>query len=374
MERLKQKLQQRLEEGNYRSLTVSENLTDFFSNDYLGLSRNEELKKIIEAKSNNLGWSNGATGSRLLSGNSQYIMFLESKLARLFQAESCLVFNSGYNANLSILSSVPQKGDTIIYDELIHASLKDGARLSFADRYSFKHNNIADLEAKLQKATGKVFVVAETVYSMDGDFCPLKELTQLCEQYHAYLILDEAHSTGVFGKDGNGLICEAGLHDKVFARIYTFGKGMGVHGACIAGSQLLIDYLVNFARPFIYTTALPYHSYASIESAFDYLKHNGTLQSRLKNIIAYFKLRFEQEINKKDILIGSDSSIQVLKIRGNKEAKELAAYLRSEGMDVRAILAPTVKAGEERLRICLHVYNTEEEIDILIRKLKDKVA
>src|SRR5436190_14573886 len=173
MESLRKRLQERKEQSNLRSLMLGKDLVDFFSNDYLGLARNKELSEIIHYEySSQQGNLNGSTGSRLLSGNNEYFVELEKFLAQLFKAESALLFNSGYNANLSILSALPQKNDTIIYDELIHASLKDGARLSFAKRFSFSHNDLTDLEAKIKKGSGQIFVVIESVYSMDGDFAP----------------------------------------------------------------------------------------------------------------------------------------------------------------------------------------------------------
>jgi 8-amino-7-oxononanoate synthase len=360
MDSLRKKLQERKEKGNYRSLMPGNGLTDFFSNDYLGLARSGELSDSVNAEYHKLhGNLNGSTGSRLLSGNHAYFMELENYLARLFKAESALLFNSGYNANLSVLSALPQKNDTIIYDELIHASLKDGARLSFAKRYSFFHNDLADLEAKMQRASGQIFVVIESIYSMDGDLAPLQEITSLCERYKAALIVDEAHSTGLWGKQGNGLVCEYGLEQKVFARVHTFGKAMGVHGACICGSRELIDFLINFARPFIYTTALPIHALISIKESFSFLTTNIHLQDKIRSNIALFKSGLHAtEVN----LIESSSPIQAIKIGGNQRSRDVAAAIREKGFDVRPILSPTVKEGEERLRICLHTYNTEKEI------------
>jgi 8-amino-7-oxononanoate synthase len=360
MDSLRKKLQERKEKGNYRSLTISEGLTDFFSNDYLGLARSRELSDSVDLEYHGLhGNLNGSTGSRLLSGNHEYFMELENFLARLFKAESALLFNSGYNANLSVLSALPQKNDTIIYDELIHASLKDGARLSFAKRYSFFHNDLTDLEAKIRKASGQIFVVIESVYSMDGDQAPLREIAALCERYEAALIVDEAHSTGLWGKQGSGLICELGLEEKVFARVHTFGKAIGVHGACICGSRELTDFLINFARPFIYTTALPLHALISIKQAFLFLAANIHLQEKIRRNIALFKSGpYGVEVN----LIESSSPIQAIKTGGNERSRNAAAAIREKGFDVRPILSPTVKEGEERLRICLHIYNTEKEI------------
>jgi 8-amino-7-oxononanoate synthase len=372
MDKLRKKLSERELNGNLRKLTCNNNLIDFFSNDYLGLAKSKDLSENIYKEYKSLhGNLNGATGSRLLSGNSSYFISLEEKLSIILKSEKSLVFNSGYNANVALLSSVPQKEDTILYDELIHASLKEGARLSFAKRYSFRHNDIADLELKIKKGIGDVYVVVESIYSMDGDSSPLTEIINLCEKHDAHLILDEAHSTGILGEGGNGLACKLGVENRIFARVHTFGKAMGVHGACICGSEDLINYLVNFARPFIYTTALPLHSLVSISQAFDFVRSNAKLQEEIVNKIKFFKSEFVKKSFSKEKIIESNSPIQVLKVPGNKEAKFLSDKLTADGFDVRAILSPTVKEGEERLRICLHIFNSEEEIKKLIASISE---
>jgi 8-amino-7-oxononanoate synthase len=362
------KLSERKAQNLFRTLKSPSGLLDFCSNDYLGLARSKELTNLINNKLEKLNLPNGATGSRLLSGNSVYTEEVEQKLSSIFKSESSLIFNSGYTANLAVLSSIPQKGDTILYDELAHACIKDGARLSLSNRYSFKHNNLEDLEQKLKKATGKKFIAVESVYSMDGDLCPLVELVKLAEKYDASIILDEAHSTGVCGVNGSGLATSLGLTSKIAIRVYTFGKGIGCHGACVAGDKNLIEYLINFARPFIYTTALPPHSIASIECAFDYLNNNITLQDLLKKKISLFKTHLHPSINS----IESKSSIQAIVIPGNEYARSVANNLQSKLFDVRPILSPTVPQGSERLRICLHTYNTDDEIISLTKALPIK--
>jgi len=272
----------REQEDRLRKLSVQENLIDFCSNDYLGLARSQELAQAISQKTGTIQpLRNGASGSRLLSGNNSYTEEVESKLAQIFKSEAALIFNSGYAANQAILSSVPQRGDTIFYDELAHACIKDGARLSMASRFSFHHNDLNDLERKIKKAKGKIFIAVESIYSMDGDQCPLAGLVTLSKKYNAFIILDEAHSTGVFGDEGNGLAVSGNFHEEIAMRIYTFGKAMGVHGACVAGSKKLINYLINFARPFIYTTALPLHAIVSIDCAFEFLKNHPGFQKEL---------------------------------------------------------------------------------------------
>lgn len=370
--KLQQKLLDRAENNSLRKLTVSKGMIDFFSNDYLGLARNNGLASAILTECAKWkGNVNGSTGSRLLSGNTEYVLKVEAELAALFRAERTLLFNSGYNANLAVLSSIPQKGDTIIYDELVHASIKDGYRLSFANRFPFRHNDPADLEEKLKKGKGDLYVVVESVYSMDGDTAPLSEIVDLCDRYGANLIVDEAHSTGIMGEGGNGMSCALGIEHRIFARIYTFGKGMGIHGACVAGSRILIDYLVNFARPFIYTTALPLHSIASVKCAFEYLSQHPELATALKSNIDQFKKGLPEKVIGSGRYIESESPIQVIMVPGNKAVKKIAEDLQARKLDIRPILSPTVREGEERLRICLHVFNTKEELHLLTQSLTE---
>lgn len=356
-QRIQDKLTKREQEGTLRKLSAHDDaLIDFTSNDYLGLGRSTELfDQIRDTTETLLPRRNGAGGSRLLSGNYASTEEIETTLAGIFKSEACLVFNSGYAANMAVLSSLPSKDDTIIYDELSHACIKDGARLSLASRFSFRHNDLSDLERKLSQVSGIPFVVVESIYSMDGDLCPLTELVAVAKKYHGIVIIDEAHSTGVMGETGSGLSVSLNLQDDIDIRIYTFGKAMGIHGACVASSRIVRDHLINFSRPFIYTTALPPHSLASIACAFEYLAKNVQLQSTLYDKIKLFKSTYKGN----NI---SESAIQPVIIPGNANAKKTAVKLREEGFDVRAVLSPTVKPGSERLRICIHTFNTDDEI------------
>lgn len=362
---LNDKLHKRKVQGSLRALTLPAGSADFASNDYLGLARSrplfERIRQVLEDQ--NL-YVNGSTGSRLLAGNSGFVLEAERSLATRFRAECALLFNSGYSANLSVLSALPQKDDTLLLDERAHASLKDGARLSLAKHFSFEHNNLDDLERRLKRATGRTYIVVESVYSMDGDECPLQQLCDLADRYEAVLILDEAHSTGVLGTGGNGMANNLNLSERIHVRIYTFGKAMGVHGACVTGSQSLIDYLVNFARTFIYTTALPPHSVASIRCAFEHLDDHPELQVQLQTRIKLFRDLYQGETH-------SRTAIQPVVVPGNEFARALAGRIQKHGMDVRPILSPTVKEGTERLRICLHTFNTDEEIMQLTKYLND---
>jgi 8-amino-7-oxononanoate synthase len=332
----------------------ADHLTDLFSNDYLG---------VAQWSSEN-SHSLGSTGSRLISGNRKRTEEIECSLADFYQQESGLFFNSGYDANLGFFSSVPQKRETVIYDELIHASIRDGLRLGLASSFSFRHNDINDLKDKISRAKGHVYVVVEAVYSMDGDSSPLEQLSAICESNDAYLIVDEAHSGGVFGTQGKGLVSELGLDDKVFAKIMTFGKAYGSHGAIILGSEDLRDYLINFARSLIYTTALSPHAQERINEVVMKVAEMDNEREQLKHNIQLFKSLVDGSSYQ---LIPSDSAIQCLVIPGNKEARALADKILKSGFAVKAILAPTVPEGRERLRFCLHSYNTDSELQELAR-------
>ena len=251
-DRLNKKLKEREANNALRTLTSVDGKIDFCSNDYLGLAQNEKLfSKVSEyLKGHNLT-ANGSSGSRLLSGNSELCESTEQMIADYYDSEAALIFNSGYDANLGFFGSVPQKGDLILYDELIHASIRDGIGMSHAQGYKFKHKNLAVLQKRLELASSHrlnnkgaaVYIVTESVFSMGGDSPDIKSMIALARQFGAYLVVDEAHAVGVFGKSGSGLLESIGLQHAVFARIVTFGKALGAHGAAILGSKDLIQYL-----------------------------------------------------------------------------------------------------------------------------------
>ncbi|WP_235853939.1 aminotransferase class I/II-fold pyridoxal phosphate-dependent enzyme [Mucilaginibacter terrenus] len=358
---LADKLNERKDAGMYRILKPENNLIDVCSNDYLGFARSHKMRDAILMEVNaHVQSLNGSTGSRLLSGNTTYAEGLEKEIANWHNAEAGLLFNSGYDANIGLFSSVPQKGDTIICDELIHASIIDGARLSYANRYSFKHNDLESLEAKLKAAKGNCYVVIESVYSMDGDTPPILQIQELTAKYGANLIIDEAHAVGLYPR---GLIAELGVQDKVFARVVTFGKALGCHGAMVLGSETLRNFLVNFARSFIYTTAASFHQLASVKIAYQMLTTADVLIAPLKQNIATFKNGIAE--SKSFPLLPSSSAIQCIVLNSNEKAREVAGALQEAGFDARPILSPTVPKGLERIRICLHSFNTTQEIQLL---------
>jgi len=355
------KIEERRAENNFRSLKIKKGLIDFCSNDYLGFARDNELKKRVEDElSAHPELPLGSTGSRLLSGNSEYAEQLEAFLANFHQSETALIFNSGFDANYGLLSCLPYKGDTVIYDELVHASIHDGIKKSKASSTPFAHNNTSELEQRLNFATGLKYVVVESVYSMDGDFAPLTEIAALCKKHNAGLIVDEAHATGVFDNRGEGRVQQLGLAHQCLARIHTFGKALGAHGAVILGSKDLKNFLINYCRPFIFSTALPFASLANIKCAYQYLPLVNKNREKLFHLIQLFKENLSPIDKFK--LINSDSPIQSIIVSGNGDVKNFAAQIEAAGFDARPILYPTVARGKERIRICLHSFNTEEEV------------
>jgi 8-amino-7-oxononanoate synthase len=380
---LAEKLQTRKQNNAFRQLPSNSNWVDFASNDYIGLSKS---KAVFDAThrflTDNKIQQNGATGSRLLSGNHDLYTITEQHIAQFHESESALIFNSGYDANVGFFGCVPQKNDFILYDELCHASIRDGILMGYAKSYKFKHNDGADLErliALCQEKTNErnnlseIYIVTESVFSMDGDTPNLTELAAISEKYNCLLVIDEAHALGAFGKNGAGLLQELNLASAVFARIVAFGKGLGCHGAAILGSQDLKDYLVNFARSFIYTTGLSPHSVATILMAYQHLETDSDGIQKLRHNIQYFNQQ-KTLLSLKPLFVRSKSAIQSAIVPGNDKVKTIANQLQQNGFDVKAILAPTVPNGQERLRFCLHSYNSEKEISEVLQLLGNFVA
>jgi 8-amino-7-oxononanoate synthase len=368
---LHNQLLERQENGLVRSLISVNQLIDFCSNDYLGLAKNQSLAHKIEADFNelksNLTSINGSTGSRLISGHSIQVEQFEKKCAEFHQAEASLLFTSGYDANVGLISSIAQKDQVVFCDQLLHASLIDGLRLSKAERKIFAHNDLLDLENLLREypiETPK-WIVAESVYSMDGDMAPLRELVHLKNKYNAEIILDEAHAGGVYGPNGNGLAVEMGIEKEIFARVITFGKAWGNAGAVVLGSQTLIDFLVNFARPFIYSTAPSPHHISSLSTTLTSVETQFDLRKKLKENIEFFV-----QHSKSSHWGPSKTAIQTFFISGNQHVKKKASALQKTGFAVKAIVYPTVPKGEERIRITLNSLTNKEDILALIKTME----
>lgn len=378
--KLLKKLEQRKTENSFRELPLTTgHLVDFSSNDYLGFARNQEVSKITASILDCQNCvENGATGSRLITGNHELYTNTEKIVADFYQCPSALVFNSGYDANLGFFASVPQRGDLVFYDELIHASIRDGISLGNAKAQKFAHNDFKNLEERIKKEKSKllpdaeIYVVTESVFSMDGDTPDLKVLSKLCENQKCRLIVDEAHAVGVFGVNGTGLVQALGLQNEVFARIVTFGKAMGCHGAAVLGDAKLREYLINFARSFIYTTGLPPHFLANVQAVHQQMANSNSL-IKLQENIAFFKSEIER-MGLDHRFITSHSAIHCLHMGNIEMAKNASAKLKEAGFDVRAILSPTVPLGTERLRICLHSFNTKKQIKDLLFLLKGLVG
>ncbi|RYM30776.1 pyridoxal phosphate-dependent aminotransferase family protein [Brumimicrobium glaciale] len=346
---MKAQLDLRTEQLNIRTLESHDGFTDFFSNDYLSLVEIPTPLHIIDKPGS----------SRLISGTTPLFLKLEKKCAEFFDDEAALAFNSGYDANIGVFSSIPQRGDMILYDESSHASMIDGMRLSLARRRSFKHNDLADLERKLhQQSSNNCFVAVEGLYSMDGDLAPLKEMQKLCDEYGAFLIVDEAHSGGVYGPEGKGYAKAQGIHP--FLRIFTFGKAFSSHGACVIGSQITKDYLTNFARSFIYTTALSEFTVARtlhiLENA-DFNKQQTLLQKNINHFNKIFS----------SFILTSDerSPIKILRLKDRKEIRAVEKELHNQRFGTVAVFSPAVPKEKECLRFSIHSYNSIEEIDKL---------
>lgn len=366
--KLQEKIIERKNTNAYRDLpeNVHQNI-DFISNDYLGLGQSELLFDETHQMllSNKLKY-NGSTGSRLISGNHKLYNKLEHLLINFYKSENALVYNSGYDANIGFFAAVPQRNDIVLYDEFIHASIRDGISMGIAKSYKFKHNNLNELDVKLDKITDlydNIYVVTESVFSMDGDSPDIEKLVSICSKHNVKLVIDEAHAVGVMGKNLSGLIAP----ENCFAKIVTFGKAFGTHGAAILCRSDLKNYLINFSRSFIYTTALSPHSIASIIASHQFINTINHTEILTKNI-QFFKLQLKK-MELSDLFTTSTSAIQSCIIKGNDNVKAIAKKMTDKGFLVKPILHPTVPKNQERLRFCLHSYNTDEEISALLQQL-----
>jgi 8-amino-7-oxononanoate synthase len=354
-------LQERETDGLLRRLKPELIGIDFSSNDYLGIAKRNAFD--IQKK-----WSKGAGGSRLLTGNSNFAEILEARIASFHGFPSALLFNSGYVANLGLFSAVANRNDIILLDEYAHASMIDGARLSNAKLWRFKHNDMKSLEEKLKRANGHVYLGVESVYSMTGEEVPLEQLVELTAQYGAALIVDEAHAVGVYGKKGEGRMAALNLQRKANAVVVPFGKAMGCHGAVVLGSPALRQYLLNFSRPLIYTTALPEQALQIIEQAYSQVELAVAQREIIQHLIEHFHRCIER------LSFGrwseTKGAIQSMIIPDSDTIKRISEQLQQSGFNVYPILYPTVKKEEECIRFSLHAFNTTQEVDALFRALE----
>jgi 8-amino-7-oxononanoate synthase len=343
----------------HRSLMLPAGI-DFSSNDYLGLSRHPALREAIIAALDEEGIV-GAGGSRLLRGHHAAHAQLEDFAASYFAAEKSLFFGSGFFANFALLTTLADRHDAVIFDERIHASVKEGLHASAAERYKARHNDTESFAAEIRRAREKgarrIFIAVESVYSMDGDLAPLIELDEIAKRFDGVLIVDEAHATGVFGPRGRGL--GEGLQGPHWVSLHTCGKALGVAGALVCASAETIDYLINRARPFIYSTAPPPLLAAAVERALKLVDEEPWRRERVLELAPIL----HRAVNREKAFAGSQIVPVVL---GDEErALSAARALQELGFDVRAIRPPTVPEGTSRLRISLNALHTREDVAAL---------
>lgn len=335
-------------EGLRRHLSPPRGI-DLSSNDYLGLASHPLLKQCMSEAVLRDGC--GSTGSRLLRGDREAFTNAEHHFAKFKQTPRALYFSSGYLANLAVLTTFPEPGDVVFSDERNHASLIDGVRLSRARRVVFPHNNVEALARMMDGETGQKFVITESLFSMDGDTAPLKQYAALCRAHRAALIVDEAHAVGVYGARGSGLIEESAIDDDVFLSINSAGKALGLCGAFVSGSHAAIEYMIQRARPFIFSTAPPPAVATALIASIDLIQSEPQRRERLKQNVHF--LRGELQQTGIELPAHISHVIPVL-IGDNNTALVIAHGLQSEGFDVRAIRPPTVPRGTARLRLSVN--------------------
>ncbi len=343
---------------------------DLSSNDYLGLAEHPRIKAAMAAAVEREGA--GSTGSRLLRGDRDSFVRLERRFAEFKGTERALYFSSGYLANIAVMTTFAEAGDVIISDRSNHASLIDGMRLSSATRDIVPHNEVSAVRRALGEAGGvsgageaggasaQRFLVVESLFSMDGDEAPLTQYAELCRQTGAHLIVDEAHAVGIYGARGSGLIEERGVADDVFLSINTAGKALGVCGAFVAGPAWAIDYLIQRARPFIFSTAPPPSVASALYASLTVVEHEPERRERVRDLAATLRRRLRAA----GVPTGDGSShIVSILIGDNEAALTVAELLQRDGFDVRAIRPPTVPPGTSRLRVSVNVHLTADVIE-----------
>lgn len=365
--RLEAELSALEEKAQIRQLAILEGV-NLCSNDYLCLSRDPRLRQAV-TDALAAGAAAGSTGSRLLSGNAPIWEELEEELARFAETEAALYFSSGYAANVGLISCVAGRGDVIFSDSTNHASIIDGIRLSGAHKVVFPHLDLDFLEGALRKydqSDTQKFIIVESVFSMDGDRAPIADIVAMAQKHGAELIVDEAHATGVLGPQGRGLIAGAGVSREIFAAVHTCGKALASMGAYVCGSETLKQYLVNRARTFIFSTALPPYVAAQVRAAIRIVFRADAERSRLQELGTFLRRQLREAGFDS---AQSDSQIVPVVLGENEQALEFAAGLREAGFAVRAIRPPTVPAGTARLRFSLHTGLSEDMLGRLVEEL-----
>lgn len=368
MQRLAQELAGLKGAFRHRSLNLPRGI-DFTSNDYLGLARHPAL---IEAISEALGVDAraGSAGSRLLRGHHPEHAELETFAAPFFGAEAALYFSTGFLANFALFTTLPNRHDAIVFDERIHASVKDGVHAAHARHFKVPHNNLDAFEQAIRRArragARDVWIAIESLYSMDGDVAPVAELHALAHVHDATLIVDEAHASGIFGPTGRGFT--EGRYDERLITLHTCGKALGVAGGLLAGPALVMEYLVNTARPFIYSTAPPPYIAAAVRRALALIDEEPWRRERLRHLASFAGRRLARTLPRET----HHSGTQIIPVILGAESRTIAIAenLQRSGFDVRAIRPPTVPAGSSRLRLSIGADRTEEEIEALASALE----
>ncbi|MDZ4098973.1 MAG: 8-amino-7-oxononanoate synthase [Methylophilaceae bacterium] len=338
----------------------------FCSNDYLGLANHPVLIEALQRGIDQAGVGSGA--SHLITGHHAMHEQLEQALATFVGLPAALYFSSGYMANLGVVSALMHRGDAIFADKLNHASLNDAAVLSRADLHRYQHNDLAHLAKLLSTSKAKrKLVLADAVFSMDGDVAPVQELLALCEQYDAWLMLDDAHGFGVLGEHGQGILSHFALQSPRIIYMATLGKAAGVYGAFVAADQVVIDYLVQHARTYIYTTATPPALANAALAAIEVIKNDASRRAHLQRLIQELKQHLRL---KKWQLMPSDTAIQPLLVGSNEGALQLSEYLLTQGILVPAIRPPTVPKDTARLRISLSAAHSTADVARLVSALQ----
>ncbi len=394
-------LEARAREGRLRELPGprtgpdGRQAVDFSSNDYLGLARDAGLQqRLAERLSQRLAGRaangqhgpqhGGSGGSRLLTGNHPDMLALEEKAAAYHGVESGLLFGSGYHANAGLIAALAREGDVLLFDRLVHACMHEGMKLSPATARPFAHNSVQALAEALAwagqhtKPGGQVYVLAESVYSMDGDVAPLADMARLCLAHEAVLLVDEAHGAGLLGPRGAGAVAAlpAELQQAVVARVVTYGKAFGAAGGMVLGPPLLRAHLINHCKPFLYTTAPHAAQVQAIDLAYEAVAAADAQRARLGALRRQLLEGLRGTVLEPPALLDLDAAVVPLMLPAaqetdrNQAVLDLSEQLLEAGLDLRAIRSPTVAPGSERLRCCLHAFNTPEEVDRLLEALQ----